>query len=73
MTASATNNDSIFQIINVTTGIYDTFTWTGADIMDRDATVSVAVAVGDEIVVQMVQEDGTTEFADVSLILEVAL
>ena len=41
--------------------------------MERDATVSLAVTVGDEVAIQMVQEDGSTEFAGGSLILEVTL
>ena len=60
-------------MINVTQGTFDTFTWTKTDIMDRDTTVSLAVTAGDEIAIQMVQEDGSTEFAGGSLILEVTL
>ena len=72
-TNSATNNDSVFLVINLTQGTFDTFVWTKGDPMDRDTTVSLAVAAGDEIAVMMVQEDGTTEYASASLILEVAL
>ena len=72
-TASATNNDSVFLLINVTQGTWDTVTWTGADIMDRDTTVSLDVAAGDEVALMMLQEDGTTEFAGGSMILEVEL
>ena len=72
-TNSATNADSIFVLINITQGTVDTFTWTGGDVMERDTSVSLAVAAGDEVAIQMVQEDGTTEFAGASLILEVTL
>jgi len=72
-TASATNADSVFNLINITQGTVDTFTWSGADVMERDATVSLAVAASDQIAIQMVQEDGSTEFAGASLILEVTL
>ncbi len=70
-TASATNNDSEFLIINLTQGTYDGFTWTQADIMDIDATISLAITAADKIAVVQVGEDGTTEFANANLLIEV--
>jgi len=72
-TASAANNDTIFLLVNVTSGAYDTITWTKGDIMDIDDTVSLAVAADDEIALMVLQEDGSTEFANSSMILEVTL
>jgi len=62
-TASASNADSKFLLINLTRGTWDDFTWTKADVMDSD-TVSLAVTTGDKLVLAMVGEDGSTEFAN---------
>jgi hypothetical protein len=72
-TASASNNDTVFLLVNVTSGAYDTITWTKADIMDIDDTVSLAVAADDQVALMVLQEDGSTEFASSSMILEVTL
>jgi len=72
-TASATNNDSVFLLVNVTAGTFAVFTWTKGDVMDRDATMTLSASVGDELALMLVQEDGTTEFADCGLILEAYL
>lgn len=70
-TVSAANNDSIFLLINVTTGAYDTATWTQALAVDEDTSLSLAVAIGDKIAIVQIQEDGTTEFAGGSFYLEI--
>lgn len=62
-TASATNADSKFLIVNLTKGTWDDFTWTKADTMDSEA-VSLAVTLGDKLVLVQVAEDGSTEFAN---------
>jgi hypothetical protein len=72
-TASATNNDTVFLLVNVTSGAYDTITWTKGDIMDIDDTVSLAVTADDEVALMVLQEDGSTEFASSSMILEVTM
>lgn len=70
-TASGTSDDSEFVIVNVTQGTYEAFTWTGGDVMDRVGDLSLAFNVGDEIVLQQVVEDGSTEFAGVNFVFEV--
>jgi len=72
-TISALNNDSIFLIVNVTAGTWDTITYTAGENQDQDATISLAVSVDDEIVMIQIQEDGTTEMADLEILLEIDL
>ena len=67
-TASASNADSKFLIINLTKGTWDDFTWTKTDTMDSE-TVSLAVTAGDKLVLAMVQEDGSTEFANCNFVV----
>jgi hypothetical protein len=71
-TNSATNADSVFNIVNVTKGTAASFTLTGGTIAGH-ASLSERLYVdkGDAIVIQMVAEDGTTEFANVVLNLEI--
>lgn len=64
-TKSATNNDSVFLLIDTTKGTYSEFTWTGGDPTDQ-ATISLNVSKNDKLALVQIQEDGTTEFADVS-------
>ena len=66
-TSSATNNDSVFLIVNTTTGDYDSFTWTGGDPTDQD-TVGLSVKKNDKLAIVQCIEDGTTEFADATFI-----
>lgn len=72
-TASGSTADTVFLLVNVTQGTYDTVTWTKTDPMDIDDTVSLAVDADDEVAVMVLQEDGSTEFASSSMILEVTL
>ena len=67
-TASATNANSVFLLINTTTGASSSFTWTKAD-PNLEATVSLAVRIADEVALVQITEDGTTEFADANFIL----
>lgn len=66
--ASATNDDTELLIINITRKTACQYTWTGADVFDRDTSITelaggpFRISVGDEIAVYTVQEDGTTEF-----------
>lgn len=67
-TASAANADSKFLLINLTKGTFVSFTWTKTDTMDSE-TVSLAVTAGDKLVLAMVQEDGSTEFANCNFVV----
>ncbi len=67
-TISAANNDSIFLLVNKSTGDFAAFTWT--QILPADqATVDLDYFIGDELVVVQIQEDGTTELADAQFTL----
>lgn len=70
-TASGSTADSKFLLVNVTKGTIDDFTWTKADACDSD-TVSLYCNADDEIAVVQVTEDGSTEFANASLLLTYA-
>lgn len=71
-TASATNADSVFMLLNTTTSAWDTFTWTGGEVTDQ-VSVSVAVEQDDELVLLQLVEDGTTEFADAEFVLRITV
>ena len=68
LTASATNGDSIFLLINATTGAFAAFTWTKA-VACMEATISLTVGRLDEVMVVQIAEDGTTEFANGQFLL----
>lgn len=71
-TNSATNGDSVFNIVNVTKGTWASFTITKGVVAGRaELSRKLYVDKGDAIVIQMVDEDGTTEFANVFLNLEI--
>ncbi len=70
LTVSATNDDSEFLLINITTGLWEQITWTGADQMDRVTGLALVVSAGDQVVLQQITEDGSTEFADCMFILQ---
>lgn len=67
-TVSAANADSIFALINTRTGLAASFTWTQALAIDSE-DVLLSASLGDELVLIQVQEDGTTEFADVAFLV----
>jgi len=69
-TASASNADSKFLLINLTKGTWDDFTWTKADVMDSE-TVSLAVTAGDKLSLAQVAEDGSTEFANCNFLVSI--
>jgi uncharacterized protein YuzE len=71
LTISGTDADTVFQIINFTQGTVDSITFTKGTEADTDATVDLDVDKGDIIGIQLVQEDGTTEFANIQLVLEI--
>lgn len=64
-TASASNADSIFLLVNVSTGAYASFTWTQADPVDN-AAIALAFSANQKLALVQITEDGTTEFADAS-------
>ncbi|MFH2072733.1 MAG: hypothetical protein ABIJ75_07790, partial [Actinomycetota bacterium] len=70
-TASATNDDTELLLINTTTGLFEQLTWTGADVADRVTGLALAVSAGDQLAVQVIAEDGTTEFASGQLVCQV--
>ena len=72
-TVSGSTADTVFLLVNVTSGAYDTVTWTKTMPADTDTTVSLVVAADDQIAVMCLQEDGSTEFANASMILNVEL
>lgn len=69
MTASASNDDTELLIINTTQGTACQYTWTGADVIDSDTSVTelaggaFRIRRGDKLALYCMQEDGTTEFA----------
>jgi len=69
-TASATNADSVFLLMNFTQGTSASFTWTKAD-PNLEITVSLAVLAGDELGIVQITEDGTTEFANATFMLTI--
>lgn len=71
LTISDTTNDTIFQIINFTQGTTDTITYTKGKEADTDDTVDLAVTKDDEIGIQVIQEEGSTEYANIQLVLEI--
>lgn len=68
-TASATNADSKFILVNANTKNAVPFTWTKADVTDKD-TVSLSVTRNDKLLIAQITEDGTTEFADANFTLQ---
>ena len=67
LVASATNDDTEILVINITQGTFAQFTWTGADLADSSTGLSLAFTAGDVYAVQILVEDGTTEFDGVVL------
>ncbi len=67
LVASATNDDTEILLINITQGTFAQFTWTGADLADSTTGLSLAFTAGDVYAVQILTEDGTTEFDGVAL------
>lgn len=70
-TLSAANNDTKLNIVNVTSGGSYTFTATKALPITHDLNPGLPVNPGDQLAVQMIQGDGTTEFAGVELQLHI--
>lgn len=70
LTASATNNDTELLLVNATAGTFAQVTWTGGDAMDRVTGLTLAFTAGDQLLVAIINEDGTTEFASVTLTLQ---
>jgi hypothetical protein len=65
-TKSASNADSKFLLLNVSTGAFVAFTWTKAVGFLAVTGLSLVVAANAQLSVVQITEDGTTEFADVS-------
>ncbi len=69
-TVSATNADSIFGVINTASGAMRAVTFTQATQADS-GTMTLPVLSQEGLVLVQIQEDGTTEFADVNVQLSV--
>lgn len=72
-TASAANNDTILEIINLTGKTRGRVTVTKAIQQGRyELSTKLRVTKGDLVIIRGLQEDGTTEFQTVALALEIA-
>ena len=69
-TVSGSTADSVFLLINVTQGTWQTYTKTKATEYE-EVEATLAVTAGDELVLCQVTEDGSTEFADGSVHVEI--
>lgn len=67
-TVSGTNADSTFLVMNLTQGTHSLATFTKTLIVDNDDITDLAFTAGDTLAVLQLQEDGTTEHADVMFI-----
>lgn len=64
-TVSGSSADSKFLVINLTKGTHSFVTMTKALAVSQDTGLHLKVTEDDEIVIAQIQEDGSTEFADV--------
>lgn len=70
VTKSGTAGDSVFLLINATTGEFAAFTWTKA-VACVAATISLLVRRNDKLLLVQVAEDGTTEFANAQFLVNI--
>lgn len=68
-TVSGTNANSTFLLMNLTQGTHSLATFDKTTIIDNDDITDLAIVAGDDLAVLQLQEDGTTEHADVNLLL----
>ena len=77
MKVHGNDGDSVFLLINqtasTTTIVYSLMTFSKALAIDRDDITDLVVGAGDDIVIQQIGNDGSTEFSDVNLVLELEL
>jgi hypothetical protein len=71
-TNSATNADTVFLLVNLTRGVTQKVTWTKGNTILTQTGLSLYVNPGDELVVQQLDEDGTTEYANGAIVLNVS-
>ena len=69
VTVSGTNADSTYLLMDLTKGTHSLLTFTKTTIIDNDDITDLDFSAGDDIAVMQLQEDGTTEHADVGLTL----
>lgn len=62
-TASGSNKDSTYLLVNTTKGTSAAFVWAKTD-PTYEQTVTLPFARGDDVALVQITEDGTTEFAD---------
>ena len=72
-TISGTTRDSTFLLMNLTQGTHSLATFTKTTTIDNDDITDLTWVAGDDLVVLQLREDGSTEHADVGLILWQAL
>lgn len=68
-TASGSTGDSYFLLVNVTRGTWKAITWTKATATLTASSLNLVVAADDQLALVQVAEDGSTEFANVNVIL----
>jgi len=68
-TLSAANADSKILLLNLTRGTFALVTLTKALTVGEATGLGLGFAIGDELAIKQIAEDGTTEFADVQLYL----
>jgi len=73
LVASATNDDTEILLVNLTQGTFAQMTWTGGDLADSTGSLTLAFTAGDEFAVQILTEDGTTEFDGACLYLTASI
>ena len=66
-TASGSNNDSVFLLVNLTRGTCQKFTMTKATVCGEDATLRMGMGQNDRFSIVQIGKDGSTEFANVQL------
>lgn len=68
-TTSAANGDSKLLLLNLTRGTCAVVTLTKATVVGEVTGLGLGFAIGDELAIKQIAEDGTTEFADVQAYL----
>ena len=73
VTVSAGNNDSDFLLLNLSQGTHTVITYTKALKAGSDDPTDLAIGVGDQLLLMQLDEDGSTEYANVNLVLHLEI
>lgn len=73
VTVSAGNNDSDFLLLNLTAGTHTIITYTKALKADSDDPTDLTITAGDDLLLMQLDQDGSTEYANVNLVLYLEL